>query len=135
MAFESRKKLPSGHAWVQLHTGDPGPKCDANFSPMNRRYASFDVLTGLNDKVVSWEYTLVNATYTHVSFWTAGLGGHSLDCGPLTIPKSVIAGNQEGDHLDFLVGSLDVGETNRIAMEKAARKHRKYLKKQGLWTQ
>ena len=88
---------PSG-LWVALHTGDPGVSGAANAAPTvaARSAATFGAASGgafsLTGTNPVWSMSS-GATVTHISVWDAVSGGNFLWSAPLSVAKTIDAGD------------------------------------------
>lgn len=106
--FNSTAYDNNGGVFCKLHTGDPGedgtasPAGETTRKQATNAASSGGVFTSTNDLI--WVAVSTTETLTHVSLWDAAAAGNALWIGPLTVSKSVVA----GDTFTLPTGSLIV---------------------------
>lgn len=107
-AVFNNTSLAVAQPYVKLHTGDPGETGTANAAGETTRKAlSVGAASGgvvTSDADLTWTNVAASETISHVSVWDAASGGNCLWTGPLTVSKSVTA----GDTFQILSGALTV---------------------------
>ena len=93
---------------VQLHVGAPSEAGTANVAVNSARQpVSFGAPSGgalANSSAVSWPNAPANETVTHITVWSAAVGGTALIWGQLTTPRTV----QPGDTFTIPANSLTI---------------------------
>lgn len=94
--------------YIQLHTADPGEDCTlAVASNTTRKLVTFGASSAgiaLNTNLVEWLNVPTTEVYHDASLWDAATAGNPIIYGPLSVPKSVTA----GDTFDFAIGDISV---------------------------
>ncbi len=99
----------NAQTWVQLHVGDPGDDGLSNISQVTTRsQVTFNAAAGgaisLTGSAPSFDMTATE-TITHISVWTAAVGGSPLWSSLLGVAKSV----DNNDQLTITACGLAIG--------------------------